>query len=109
LLGTRQVLFLYYLGLGFVIFLSWAIAVPDRQLDESAVRRYLRWTTIAAIVGLVHPAIPLAARDIIGQVGIDLPNNDDLRRRHTRATRAANTLTVLSAVPVAVLIALGSL
>ena len=107
MLGTTETLLVYYLGVGFVVFLGWATCHPDRQLEERQARRYLRGATIAAIVGVIHPAVPLAARDILGQVGIDVPeDNHDLHRRHARATTVANVLALVSAIPLLPLLAL---
>ena len=107
MLGITETLLVYYLGFGFVVFLGWATFHPDRQLEEPQARRYLRRATIAAVVGIIHPAVPLAARDIIGQVGMDVPDdNPDLHRRHARATTAANVLAVVSAIPLVPLLAL---
>jgi hypothetical protein len=105
-LGPTEIVLTYYLGFGFVVLLAWVVATPDRQLDETAARRYLRWTTIAAVAGVVHPAVALASRDIVGQVGIELPDDPRLRRSHQRTTTIVNTLTVLSALPVVALVAL---
>lgn len=106
MLGTTETLLVYYLGLGFVVLLGWAACLPDRQLEEPQARRYLRRSTVAAIIGIIHPAVPLAARDIIGQVGIDVPdNNPDLRRRHARATAFVNVLAIVSAIPALALLA----
>ena len=107
MLGTTEALLVYYFGLGFVVFLGWATCHPDQQLEERQARRYLRRATIAAIVGIIHPAVPLAARDIIGQVGIDVSaDNPDLHRRHARATTIVNVLAIVSALPLLPLLAL---
>ena len=107
MLGTTETLLVYYLGLGFVVLLGWAACQPDHHLEEPQARRYLRRATLAAILGVIHPAVPLAARDIVGQVGIDLPDtNPDLRRQHARATACANVLAIVSAIPALALLAL---
>ncbi|HMG40468.1 MAG TPA: hypothetical protein VK611_04035 [Acidimicrobiales bacterium] len=103
--GTTTTLIAYYLGLGFVIFLGWAAAVPDRRLDGPTARRYLRWTTVTAVVGLLHPALALGARDIVGQVGIEMPDDDPTLHRHQqRAARTTNAIAVVSAIPAAALV-----
>ena len=99
MLGPTHQLLVYYLGGGFVLLLAWVVALPDGDLDPAGTRRYLRWATIAAVIGLAHPALALAARDIIGQTGIDLPDDQDLARTHRRATTLANLLTALSFLP----------
>jgi hypothetical protein len=107
LLGTTEKVLLYYLGLGFTIFLGWGVFVPLGRLDVAAARRYLRWSTVAAVVGLLHPALPLAARDIVGQVGVEQPEDDrDLDHHHTRTTAVVNTLVLLSAAPPLILLLL---
>lgn len=104
--GTTETLLIYYLGLGFVILLGWAAALPTRQLDEATARRYIRAATIAAVVGLLHPAIALSARDIIGQVGVELPDgNPTLRHRRQRAATVINALTIASLIPLAAVVA----
>jgi hypothetical protein len=105
MLGRTGVVLMYYLGFGFTILLGWAACHPDRALDPAAVRRYLRWTSVAAVVGILHPAIALASRDILSQVGLELPNNDDtLTTRHHRATTIVNTCLVLSVIPTAIVL-----
>jgi hypothetical protein len=101
-LSSADALLAYYLGLGFVVLLGWAAAHPDRRLDAPATRRYLRWTTLAAIAGVLHPALALGARDIVGQVGHELPDEPGLRRILQRTTATVNVLTVVSAVVAAV-------
>ena len=105
MLGPTQSVLAYYLGGGFVILLAWAACHPDRRLDHAQTRRYLRWSVVVAAVGLVHPAAPFAARDIVGQVGADLPTDDHgLVTRHRRTRRTVDLLAVLSLLPVAVLL-----
>ena len=107
MLGPTEKLLTYYLGGGFVILLAWAACLPDRRLDPDTARRYLRWSTIAAIVGLLHPALPLAARDVTRQVGLELADDDQLTNRHARTTTTVNILAVLSTLPALALLALG--
>lgn len=103
MLGPTQRLLAYYFGGGFVILLGWAACQPNHRLDTTATRRYLRWSTIAALMGLLHPAITLAARDIVDQAGNDLPD-DNLATQHARTRTTINVLTGLSALPVAALL-----
>lgn len=106
MLGRTGVVVMYYLGFGFIIFLGWAACHPDRALDAAAVRHYLRWTSVTAVVGILHPALALATRDLVSQVGLELPNNDDiLTARHHRATTVVNACLALSAIPAAILAA----
>lgn len=100
MLGSTEALLAYYLGFGFVIFLGWVAALPTRLLDEPSARRYLRGSTIAAVIGLLHPAIALAARDIVSQVGIDLPATDTGLRRTTAITNALAALSLIAAAAV---------
>jgi hypothetical protein len=93
---TSSALLAYYLGVGFAILLGWAAGHPDRRLDERSADRYLRWSRVAAVAGVAHPALALAARDIVGQVGHDLPDDPDLRRRQRRTATAADVLLAAS-------------
>jgi hypothetical protein len=106
MLGPSETLLMYYLGFGFVILLGWAVAHPDRALDSDVARRGLRSATLAAVAGILHPALALAARDIVAQIGQELPAEPSLATTHRRATATANACTVLSLVPVAVIVAL---
>lgn len=107
MLGNTQKLLVYYLGGGFVVLLGWGACVPDRQLDSHRARRYLRWAAIAAVAGLLQPAVTLAARDIVAQVGIDIPEDAPLAQRHARTTFLVNLMAALSALPVMMLLAVG--
>ena len=69
MLGPAEILLTYYLGGAFVVLLGWAAYLPDPPLDAGRAQRYLRWSTVAAVAGLAHPALGLAARDVVGQVG----------------------------------------
>jgi hypothetical protein len=104
-LSSTNALLAYYLGLGFIVVLGWAASHPDRELDHETAGRYLRWSRVAAVVGLVHPAIGLAARDIVGQVGSDMPDDTALRRQQQRTARTANVLAVVSAAVAVALLA----
>ena len=104
--STQQLLG-YYAGGGFIVLLFWAASLPDRRLTAPGAHRYLRWTTVAAVVGLLHPAIALAARDVTGQVGAEIPDGGaQLARRHERTTRLVNILAALSVLPALALLAL---
>lgn len=97
----------YYLGLGFAVLLVWAACLPDAQPDHGRVARTVRRSRRAAVVGILHPAVALAARDLIGQAGIDLADREaDLVGTVDRAASLAGACVVLSAViAVAVLVA----
>jgi hypothetical protein len=86
--------------------LVWAAVLPDRPLDAPAAHRYLRWTSVAAVAGVLHPAVALGARDLIGQLAAELPDDPALRHRHATATAASNVLALASAVPALALLAL---
>ncbi|MGH9210251.1 MAG: hypothetical protein ACRD2C_06155 [Acidimicrobiales bacterium] len=108
MLGTSEIVVVYYLGFGYVILLGWAACHPDHQLDVPSAVRYLRRSVLVAVVGLLHPALTLAARDIIGQGGVELPDEDrDLVHRQQRAINLVNVLAWLSLVPPALMITLG--
>jgi hypothetical protein len=104
MLGRTGVVLMYYLGFGFIILLGWAACHPDRALDPAAVRRYLRWTGVTAVVGILHPAIALATRDIVSQVGLELPNDDTLITRHNRVTAVVNACLALSLIAAAIVL-----
>ncbi|HKE76987.1 MAG TPA: hypothetical protein VKB57_25420 [Acidimicrobiales bacterium] len=108
MLGTTELLLTYYLGVGFVVVLAWAALQPSRRVDDRAAGRYFRWSTVVAAAGLLHPAVPLAARDIVGQVALDIPDdNATLQRMHRRAASATNALTIVSLFPLVALGAIG--
>lgn len=106
MLGPTEIVLIYYLGFGFVILLGWAACHPDRLLDTDGARRYLRRAALAAVAGIVHPAIALAARDLIGQVGHELPTGQDIATTHRRVATTANACAVLSLVPAGALVAM---
>jgi hypothetical protein len=103
--GLTETVLMYYLGGGFVILLGWAACHPDRQLDDTTARRYLRWTTIAGFVGLLHPALALAAKDIMRQVHLELPDSTTLTDLHTQLTVIVNALLLVSLPPAVFLLA----
>lgn len=52
-----------------------------------------------AVAGILHPALALGARDVVRQVGIDLPDGKpDLRNVHRRVVTVVDAVTVISAV-----------
>jgi hypothetical protein len=112
-LGPAEILLTYYLGGAFVVLLGWAAYLPDPPLDAGRAQRYLRWSTVAAVVGLAHPALGLAARDIVGQVGQvgqvghDAPGDASLAPRVSRTATTINVLLAASIVPLAAVVALG--
>ena len=53
--------------------------------------RYLRWAPFVGIVGVLHPALGFAARDIVGQVGIEPPDDRELGAKHARVSSFVNT------------------
>jgi len=109
-LGPAEILLTYYLGGAFVILLGWAAYLPDPPLDAGRAQRYLRWSTVAAVVGLAHPALGLAARDIVGQVGQvghDAPDDTRLAPRVARTATTINVLLAASILPLAAVVALG--
>lgn len=109
MLGASAAVALYYLGVGFAVLLGWGIAVPDRALDATTIRTYQRWTPVAAALSVLHPALALAARDVLAQVALDLPDDDPLlAARHTRATRIVNALLVVSFAATAAILAISS-
>jgi hypothetical protein len=114
MLGVSSIVALYYLAFGFAILLAWAIAVPDRTLDAAAARRYLRWAALVAPLGLAHPALAWATKDVVDQVGVELDEvdalaDDDLTVRHRRVSTATNATLALSALLAATIVALGVL
>ena len=87
MLSTETFLAVYYLGCGFVIFLLWGCVSDeaDRAVEPAHRRRLHRLATASAVVGVLHPALALAGRDLAGQLGrADGPHDP----------RAAGTLRV---------------
>ena len=70
MLNTETFLFLYYLGLGFVLFLGWmCLAEPFERAADAERRRALRRVAVGlAVAGVLHPVLALAARDLSGQL-----------------------------------------
>jgi hypothetical protein len=96
MLGTVESVLLYYAAASLAIILFWAACVPDRVLSGPDVQRYTRWATVAALGGLVHPGIAVAARGILADVAVDLPDRGPGAAGHRRATVVVNALVVVS-------------
>lgn len=105
MIGSEILLF-YYLGLGFAILLGWVIFAPDPGLGLSreGAARYLRWAPFVGIVGVLHPALGFAARDIVGQVGIELPDDRELAAKHAHVSSFVNASATVSLVVMAVVL-----
>lgn len=69
MLPTEAALVMYYLGLGYLIFLGWAGVMVDvtlgATLSRPAARRLARGMSV---VGVVHPALALAGVDVARQL-----------------------------------------
>jgi hypothetical protein len=111
MIGSSENLLVYYLGLGFATLLGWVIFAPDPGLGLSrqAAARYLRWAPFVGIVGVLHPALGFAARDIVDQVGIELPDDRELAAKHARVSSFVNASAMVSLVvtPVVLVVNLG--
>lgn len=104
MLGPTESLLMYYLATGLAIFLAWAACLPTHELTPDEIRRYQRWSTIAAAAGVLHPGIAFAARDILSQVRLDIPAQSALTRAQHRATRMVDVLMAVSLVAAAAVI-----
>lgn len=102
MLSTETFLAFYYFGFGFVIFLGWA-CVTDTSgspADPARRNRLHRLAAGLAILGVLHPALALAGRDIAAEMG----RSDGLPDpRAPRTLRVTNSGLVV-AVAVATLI-----
>lgn len=70
MLNTGTFLALYYLGYGFVIALGW-LCIPDpsgRAIDPEGRNRLHRLAIGLALVGVIHPVLALAGRDVAVQL-----------------------------------------
>ena len=107
MLGTATVLAFYYLGFGFVAFLGWACVTDSsgRALGPVRAKRLHRLARGLAVVGLLHPALALAGRDLATQLR-DADGPPDPRARTT--VRLTGWATVV-AVGLAALVVLGQL
>ncbi len=106
MIGSSEILLFYYLGLGFAIFLGWVLFAPDPGLGLSppAAARYLRWAPFVGILGVLHPALGFATRDIVDQVGIELPDDRKLAAKHARVSSVVNASAMVSLVVMAVVL-----
>lgn len=95
--SPEVLLAIYYLGLGFVAFLGWAgiAAALNEPLDNGGRTAWRRVSITLAVVGLLHPAVAFAARDIAIQVDRDDDGGHDASTRHLRL---ANWCAILSLV-----------
>ena len=97
-LNTETFLFLYYLGLGFMLFLGWmCLAEPFERAADPERRRSLRRVAVGlAVAGVLHPVLALAARDLSRQLqpfeGPADPEIAGTVRLTNRALAAALTL-----------------
>ena len=107
MIGSSEILLFYYLGLGFAIFLGW-VALRARSRGLASVRpaaaRYLRWAPFVGILGVLHPALGFATRDIVDQVGIELPDDRKLAAKHARVSSVVNASAMVSLVVMAVVL-----
>lgn len=89
---------MYYLGLGFVALLGWAGVAQalNEPLDDGRRARWRRASTTLAVIGLLHPAIALVARDVAVQVDRDDDNERD--EPTSRHLRLANWCTATSLI-----------
>jgi hypothetical protein len=77
---------------------------PGLGLSREGAARYLRWAPFVGIVGVLHPAPGFAARDIVGQVGIEPPDDWELGAKHARVSSFGNASAMASLVVVAVVL-----
>lgn len=106
MVASSEVVLAYYLGLGFVTLLGWVVAAPEpgRGLSGAVAARYLRWSPLVGVVGILHPALSFAIRDIVDQVGIELPDDRELDAKHARASAVVNVYAMASVVLAAVIL-----
>ena len=71
MLSTETFLAVYYIGFGFVIFLGWACVTDTSGSppDHGRRNRLHRLAVGLAILGVLHPALALAGRDIAAEMG----------------------------------------
>jgi hypothetical protein len=62
------------------------------------------WGTFVGIVRVLHPTLGFAARDIVGQVGIELPDDRELGAKHARVSSFVNASAMVSLVVMAVVL-----
>lgn len=97
---STEIVLAYYLGFGFVTLLGWVIAAPEpgHGLSGAVAARYLRWSRLVGVVGIMHPALGFAIRDVVDQVGMELPDDRELDAKHARASRVVNVYAMASVV-----------
>lgn len=100
MVASSEIVLAYYLGFGFVTLLGWVIAAPEpgRGLSGAVAARYLRWSRLVGVVGVLHPALGFAIRDIVDQVGIELPDDSELDAKYAKASRVVNAYVIASVV-----------
>lgn len=102
MLSTETFLAFYYFGYGFVIFLGWA-CVTDTSGPPADLAQRTRLHRLAAglaILGVLHPALALAGRDIAAELG----RGDGLSDPRAPLTLRVTNWGLLLAVAVAALI-----
>jgi hypothetical protein len=105
-LSTTASLALYYMGFGFVVFLAWVIAADRLNDDLDAPRRdrFARQARAVALLGILHPALGFAARDVVRQV--DVQATDAERGDIARLARVIDAALVVGvAIAIAVVAA----
>jgi hypothetical protein len=105
--GDPTYLLAYDLAFSFVIFLGWAGFSPSPGIGRDQAVRCLRWALLAGIVGVAHPALGFAARDTVGQVGLELPDDRELAAKHARVSRGVNACAIGSLAVMGVVVVLG--
>ena len=107
MLGTATFLAFYYLGFGFLAFLGWACITDSSGRPAAPLhRKRLRRLSVGlALVGILHPALALAGRDLAAQLrDTDGPPDPDAGR-----TLRITGWAVVAAVGLAVLVVLSQL
>lgn len=102
MLSTETFLAVYYLGYGFVIFLGWA-CLADTSDGPGGPNRRDRLHRLArslVVVGVLHPAAALAARDIAAQLTRPEGPHDPRVSRTIRATNGGLALALAVAAVV---------
>lgn len=104
MLGRATFLAFSYLGFGFVAFLGWACVTDSsgRALDAARTTRLRRLAIGLAVVGLLHPALALAGRDLATQLR-DRDGPPDPRARRTVLLTGWATVVALGLATVVVL------
>ena len=96
--STEAQLVMYYVVFSFVALLGWAgiAQALNEPFDDDRRRPWRRASTILAVIGLLHPAVALVARDIAVQV--DRDDDNERNEPPTRHLRLANWCTVASLI-----------